>query len=74
MVDQGTAHPLRRIRDLMETHPKNYSNLPAIHDLLSAGMHVSQTRIEILPSAYIRQVREQLISSDERVRNQLTDL
>ena len=55
------AHPLRRVRDLMEAYPKKYADLQAIYNLLSAGMHLSKTRIEILPSDYARQVREHVM-------------
>ena len=67
------AHPLRRIRDLMEAMPLKYSDLQVIHDIIAGGVHLSKTRSEFEPSNYASQVRLQISILGNWVDSHLSD-
>lgn len=67
------AHPLRRIRDLMEAMPKKYSDLQGIHDLLAYGMHLSKTRQDMPISNYAKLVREHETALGDWIEGHLDD-
>jgi transposase len=67
------AHPLRRVRDLMEAMPKKYSDLQRIHDLLAYGMHLSKTRQDMPPSNYAKLVREHETALGDWIESHLDD-
>lgn len=59
------AHPLRRIRDLIQAMPERYGDLQIIAEILKAGMALSRDRSTFEPSVYASRVRSQIVSLQE---------
>lgn len=72
-IARCNAHPLRRVRDLMEAMPKKYRDLQQIHDLLAYGMHLSKTRQDMPISNYAKLVRDHETAMGDWIESHVDD-